>query len=73
MEIIEIIISSAITGIGSGMGVAVGTYFAQKTILKQMEDFDKKIEAKKKEIKEKRMKKKKLLLGEMKKQKTERE
>ena len=59
MAIFETIISAAITGIGSGVGVAIGAYFAQKTILRQMEKFNERLAKKKEELKEMKLKKKK--------------
>ena len=52
MAIVDTIISAAITGVGSGIGVAVGAYFAQKTILRQMEKFNERLAKKKEEIKQ---------------------
>ena len=59
MAIFETILSAAITGIGSGVGVAIGAYFAQKTILRQMEKFNERLAKKKEELKEMELKKKK--------------
>jgi shikimate kinase len=47
MAIVDTIISALITGIGSGAGIAVGTYFAQKTILEKMQKFEEKIKKRK--------------------------
>lgn len=49
MGTFEIILTALITGVGSGAGVAVGTYFAQKTILKQMQKFEEKVIQKREE------------------------
>jgi uncharacterized protein YneF (UPF0154 family) len=59
MAIFETIVSAAITGVGSGVGVAIGAYFAQKTILRQMEKFNERLAKKKEELKEMELKKKK--------------
>ena len=59
MTIVDTIVSAAITGVGSGVGVAIGAYFAQKTILRQMEKFNERLAKKKEELKEIELKKKK--------------
>jgi len=44
----EIIINACIAGLGSGAGVAVGTYFSNKLVIKHLEKIETKLIKKKK-------------------------
>ena len=43
MSIVETIMSGAITGLGSGAGVAVGTYFANRAVIKHLDKLEAKL------------------------------
>ena len=47
MSVFDVILNASITGLGSGAGVAIGTYFAQKTLIENLEKLKNKREVKK--------------------------
>lgn len=52
---IEIVINAALTGIGTGLGVAVGTYLSNKMVIGHLQKIEKKLKI----PKEKKIKKEK--------------
>jgi hypothetical protein len=47
MTLIETIFGAAVTGLGSGAGVAVGTYFSNKLVVEHLKKIEKKLKVKK--------------------------
>lgn len=46
-ELAKVIINASITGLGAGLGTAVGNYFAQKAILKHLDKIERRMVKKK--------------------------